>query len=177
MRTPWEAVLRLHRDESGFTLTELLVGGFLTALVMLAVTSLIFTTVDLQRRAQDRNDFAGSIAIASLSLDRDGAMADPTAPARSQTSAVDCTSAMDLGFQEAGASVRFRSIASGTEGPYWLQRLSGAGTRTIARHVAACTWRAVQDPGGRWMIRLDLTLAGSAGESVGVVLRAAPRRW
>jgi len=172
------ALLRaIHRGESGTTLPELLVGAIVGAMVVASVSTLIFTTNDIQRRADDRSRFAASLALVALAIDRDGAMANPAAPSKSQTSAVDCTTTLDLGFLEAGGPVRFRTVASAVDGPYRLERESGAGTRTIARNVATCTWQAMRDPGGRWALRLDLTLAGTSGETVTHTLRAAPRMW
>jgi Tfp pilus assembly protein PilW len=172
-----ERLRRVHADEQGSTLTELLVGGVVTAIVTIGVSSVLFTSMALQRGAQDRNDLAASVALVSLVLDRDGAMAAADAPARDQATATDCGTAIDLGFTEAGATVRLRTVASATDGPRWLQRVSGAGARTIARHVASCTWTAVQEAGGGWTLRLDLTLTGPSGESVTRTLRAAPRLW
>ena len=76
-------VARLHVDESGFSLPELLVGVAISAMIMGAVSTTIFTTNDLQRRAADRNRIAGALAVLALDLDRDGAMATGSAPALS----------------------------------------------------------------------------------------------
>ena len=103
-----QTLRRLHADERGTTLTEVLVGTIIGAMVMGVVATSIFTTNDLRKRADDRSQFAGDISIASLSFDRDGAMATAGAPAKSQTSSVPCSTAIDLGFQEGGASVRYR---------------------------------------------------------------------
>jgi hypothetical protein len=139
--------------------------------------SAIFTTNDLQRRADDRNSIASSFSIITLVFDRDGAMALASAPAKSQTSSVACTTTMNLGFQEGGGDVRFQTTAQGSEGPFWFQRVSGAGTRTVAKYVSACTWQTVQDASGKWMIRLDLTLTGPSGESTAQTFRVRPRLW
>ena len=168
---------RVVRDESGASLTELLVGAVVGTLVMGAVASAIFTATNVQRRGDDRSRIAGGLSVVSLSFDRDAAMATATAPAKSQTTAAACTTEMDLGFLEGGASVRFRTVSSGTDGPSWFQRVSGSGTRTIARHVAGCTWQTVTDAGGDAALRLDLTITGPAGDSVSQTLRAAPRLW
>lgn len=165
------------RDEAGFSLPELLVGVTLSGLMSVALVSAVFTTNDLQRRADDRNSIASSFSIVTLLVDRDGAMALGSATAKSQTSSVACTTTMDLGFLEGGASVRFRTTAQGTEGPYWFQRVSGAGTRTVAKYVSACTWQTVQDASGKWMIRLDLTITGPSGESTAQTFRVRPRLW
>lgn len=171
------ATRRLHHDERGLGLPELLVGAAITALVMTGITSAIFTTNGLHRRADDRNRIANGFSVVSLALDRDGAMATATAPARSQTSSASCTTAVDLGFQESGAAVRFQAATSGTDGPYWFQRLSGAGTRTLARNVSSCTWQASQEWNGRWAIRVTLAITGPTGETASHTLRAAPRLW
>ena len=170
---------RLAADESGASVTELLVGTLVSALVMAGITSAIFTTNQLRLRADDQNRIAGALAVVSLDLDRDAAMATASAPARSQTTATDCSTAIDLGFLEGGASVRFGTTASAQpeDGPLWLQRVSGAGTLTVARNVAACTWQVERDTGGDWTIRLDLTVTGPSGESVSHSLRARPRLW
>jgi prepilin-type N-terminal cleavage/methylation domain-containing protein len=170
------AVLRF-RDERGFSLPELLVGVTLSGLMSVALVSAVFTTNDLQRRADDRNTIASSFSIVTLLFDRDGAMALGSATAKSQTSSVACTTTMNLGFQEGGGAVRFQTSAQGSEGPYWLQRVSGAGTRTVAKNVSACTWQTVQDGSGKWMIRLDLTLTGPSGESTAQTFRVRPRLW
>jgi type II secretory pathway pseudopilin PulG len=158
-------------DERGMSLPEILVGTIIGALIMGVVVSTIFTTTDLRRRADDRNAFAADLSVASLSFDRDGSMASAGAPARSQTSSTSCATAIDLGFDEAGASVRYRT-SSGV-----LQRLSGAGTRTIVSNVAGCTWQAVQVGSGRYTILVTLSLAGASGETLTQSLRVAPRLW
>ena len=168
---------RLLADESGASLPELLVGTIVAALVMTAVVSTIYTTNDLRRRADDRSQFAGDLSVVSLAFDRDASMATSAAPARSQTSSAACTSAIDLGLLEGGASVRYRTVAAGVDGPFWLERLSGAGTRAIARNVSSCSWQAEQDGSGRYTLRVALVLAGGSGESTSQTLRAAPRLW
>ena len=165
------------RDERGFSLPELLVGVTLSGLMSVALVSAVFTTNDLQRRADDRNTIASSFSIVTLVFDRDGAMALGSATAKSQTSSVACTTVMNLGFQEGGAAVRFQTSAQGTDGPFWFQRVSGAGTRTVAKNVSACTWQTVQDASGKWMIRLDLTITGPTGESTAQTFRVRPRLW
>ena len=161
----------IGRDELGASLPEVLVGTVIAALLMVGITSAIFTTTALQRKADDRGVIAAGFSLASLVLDRDGAMATAAAPARSQVAAVACTTAMDLGFLEGGASVRLQ--LAGTD----LQRISGTGTRVVARNVSACTWRAEQEGTGRLAIRLDMTIAGPTGETASSTLRAAPRLW
>lgn len=165
------------RDDRGFSLPELLVGVTLSGLMSVALVSAVFTTNDLQRRADDRNTIASSISILTLVFDRDGAMALATASAKGQTSTAACTTTMNLGFQEGGGAVRFQTSAEGTDGPFWFQRVSGAGTRTLAKHVSACTWQTVQDASGKWMIRLDLTITGPTGESTALTFRVRPRLW
>jgi len=165
------------RDERGFSLPELLVGVTLSGLMSVALVSAVFTTNDLQRRADDRNTIASSFSIITLLVDRDGAMALGSATAKSQTSSVACTTTMNLGFGEGGGPVQFRTSAQGSEGPYWFQRVSGAGTRTVAKYVSACTWQTVQDASGKWMIRLDLTITGPTGESTAQTFRVRPRLW
>lgn len=162
---------RLHADERGVSLPEILVGAIIGAMIMAVVATTIFTTIDLRRRADDRNEFASDISIASLSFDRDGIMATDTAPAKSQTSATSCANAIDLGFVEGGASVRYRT-SSGE-----FQRVSGAGTRTLISNVSSCTWQADQIGSGRYTIVLTLSLTGASGETLTQTLRAAPRLW
>lgn len=161
----------VHADTRGASLTEVLVGTVIGAMVMSVVATTIFTTNDLRRRADDRSQFAGDLAIASLSFDRDGVMATAGAPARSQTSSTSCATAIDLGFNEGGSSVRYRT-ASGK-----LERVSGAGTRTMARNVSGCTWQSIQIGSGRSTILVTLALAGASGETVTQILRVAPRSW
>lgn len=170
---------RLLVEESGFSLTELLVGSAIGAVLMVGVTSAIFTVNGLWLRADGQNRIAAAFALAAVTLDRDAAMATASAPARSQTSAVGCDTTIDLGFLEGGASVRLRTVASAApeDGPLWLQRVSGAATRTIARNVAACTWLVESDAGGDPTLRLDLTITGPGGESASQTLRARPRLW
>ena len=164
-------------DEAGASLTELLVGAIIGALVMTAVASMVFTFNDLRLRADDRSQLAGDLAVVSMRFDRDGAMAAAAAPARTQTTATSCSTPIDLGFPEDGASVRYRTVAGSPGGPLWLQRLSGAGTRTLARNVSSCTWQAVKDGTGRLTIRMTVVLSGSSGQSLSQTLRAAPRLW
>jgi hypothetical protein len=171
------ALRRLHAAEAGASLPELLVGALVGALIMGAVVSAIYTTNDLRMRADDRSQFAGDLSVTSLAFDRDASMATTTAPARSQTSSTSCATAIDLGLLEGGASVRYRTVASGSLGPLWLQRLSGAGTRTMMRNVSSCSWQAVQDGSGRLTVRVALVLVGGSGESTSQTLRAAPRLW
>jgi prepilin-type N-terminal cleavage/methylation domain-containing protein len=165
------------RDERGFSLPELLVGVTLSGLMSVALVSAVFTTNNLQRRADDRNTIASSFSIVTLLFDRDGAMALGSASAKSQTTSTACSTVMNLGFQESGGAVRFQTSAQGTDGPLWFQRVSGAGTRTVAKNVSACTWQTVQDASGKWMIRLDLTLTGPSGESTAQTFRVRPRLW
>jgi prepilin-type N-terminal cleavage/methylation domain-containing protein len=165
------------RDERGFSLPELLVGVTLSGLMSVALVSAVFTTNDLQRRADDRNTIASSYSIITLVFDRDGAMALGTAPAKSQTSSTGCFNPMDLGFQEAGGSVRFRATPQVTDGPYWFERFNGSGSRVLTKHVSTCTWQTVQDASGKWMIRLDLTISGPTGESASQTFRVLPRLW
>jgi len=170
-------LLRFAREDRGTSLPELLVGSFIAAMIMGAVVSALFVTVGTQRRIDDANTLAGRLSVLSLQLDRDGAMALNTAPARSQTSAASCATAIDLGFSEGGATVRYRIIASAVDGPLWLERDGASGTRPIARGVQGCSWQTVQDAGGRQALRLDLTLVGPNGTTLSQTLRAGPRLW
>jgi Tfp pilus assembly protein PilW len=164
-------IAAVHGDARGASLTELLVGTVIGAMVMSVVATTLFTTNDLRKRADDRSQFAGDLSVASLSFDRDGVMATAGAPSRSVTSSTSCATAIDLGFNEGGSSVRYRT-ASGN-----FERVSGAGTRTLVRNVSGCTWQSVQIGSGRSTILVTLTLAGSSGETVTQVLRVAPRLW
>jgi hypothetical protein len=168
---------RRASGDAGASLPEILVGLLIGALIAQGVVSTIFTTQNIQRSGDDNNMIASNFSVVGLYFDRDGTQALASAPAKSQTSSVACTTQMDLGYQEGGASVRLRTIAQGTEGPYWFQRLSGAGTRTIAKNVSACTWQVVQDASGDWMIRLNLTFTGPGNETVSQTLRVVPRLW
>lgn len=161
----------VHADTRGASLTELLVGTVIGAMVMGVVATTIFTTNDLRLRADDRSQFAGDVSVASLSFDRDGVMATAGAPARLQASSTSCATAIDLGFNEGGASVRYRT-ASGN-----LERVSGAGTRTLVRNVSSCTWQSIQIGSGRSTILVTLNLTGASGETLTQILRAAPRTW
>ncbi|MEO8437107.1 MAG: hypothetical protein ABI562_01520 [Chloroflexota bacterium] len=161
----------IHADSHGTTLTELLVGTLISAMIMGVVATAIFTTDGLRQHADDRSQFAAELAVTSLSFDRDGVMAGTGAAARSQTASTSCATVMDLGFAESGASVRYRT-ASGR-----LERLSGAGTRTMVRNVASCTWRAIQIGSGRSTILMTLGLSGASGETLSQILRVAPRSW
>ena len=165
------------RDDRGFSLPEILVGVTLSGLISVGVISTIFTTTDLGRRADDRNTIASGFSILSLMFDRDGSQALSSAPAKSQTSAVACTTQMDLGVLESGSSIRYQTSAQGTNGPYWFQRVSGAGTRTVIKNISACTWQAVQDASGKWMLKLDLTYTGTSGETATQTFRVLPRLW
>jgi prepilin-type N-terminal cleavage/methylation domain-containing protein len=177
-RGPGRAARRLHTDESGFSLPEVIVSVAISAMVMGAVSTTIFTTNDLQRRAADRNRIAGALAVIALDLDRDGAMAAGNAPALSQTSSTSCANTIDLGFIESGGTVRYRTAAAAApDGPLVLQRVSGAGSRNIARNLSGCTWQSERDAGGRWTLRLDVTLTGPAGETISQTVLAAPRLW
>ena len=106
-------------------------------------------------------------------------MATAAAPALSQTSSTPCSTTIDLGVLEAGASVRFRTVAAGVpaDGPLLLQRLSGAGTRDITHNVSSCSWLTERDAGGDWTLRLNLVLTGPTGETVSQTIRTTPRLW
>jgi Tfp pilus assembly protein PilW len=159
------------------TIPELLVGTVIGALIMTAVVSTIYTTNDLRLRADHRSRIAGDVAIIALTFDRDATMATAAAPARSQAASTTCATAINLGWLEGGAAVRFQTVAGSPEGPLHLQRVSGASTRTIVRNVASCTWQAVSDAGGRTNLILNLTLTTASGESASQTLRASPRLW
>jgi prepilin-type N-terminal cleavage/methylation domain-containing protein len=165
-------------DERGFSLPEILVGLTLSGLISVATLSTIFTANDLGRRADDRNAIASAYSIIGLVLDRDASMALGSASAKSQTSSTACTTTMDLGVQESGASIKFKTVAQGgSDGPTWFQRVSGAGTKTLAKNVSACSWQTVQDASGRWMVRLDLTMTFTSGETATQTFRVFPRLW
>lgn len=164
-------------DDRGVSLPEILVGLLIGALVMEGVVSIIFTTNNVQKRGDDKNMIASNLAIVGLVFDRDGAQALASAPAKSQTSSTSCVNQIDLGFLEGGSSVRFRASSGGGSPPYDFQRISGAGTRTLAKNLSACTWQVVQDTSGDWMIRLDLTITGDSGETATQTLRVLPRLW
>jgi hypothetical protein len=168
---------RALAGDGGFSFPELLVGITLSGLISVATLSAVFTTNDLGRRADDRNAIASAYSIITLVFDRDGAQALASAPAKSQTSSTDCLNQMDLGLLEGGSSVRFRTSSSGGSPPYDFQRVSGAGTKTIAKNVSACTWQTVQDASGKWMIKLDLTITGPTGEAATQTFRVVPRLW
>jgi prepilin-type N-terminal cleavage/methylation domain-containing protein len=170
------AVLAGH--DRGFTLAEILVGVTISGLMSVGIVSAIFTTNDLSRRADDRNTIASGFSIIGLLFDRDGSMALSSSTAKSQTSAVACSTTMDLGVTESGASIRFRTSAqAGATGPLWFERVSGAGTRTVLKNVSACTWQTVQDAGGKWMLKLDITYTGPTGETATQTFRVVPRLW
>ncbi len=168
---------RLVRDEAGLTLPELLVGTFIGAMIMTAVTSTIFTTNDLRVRADDRTELASDLAVFAMRFDIDAAMATATAPARGQASATSCDTPINLGLDEGGAPVRYRTVSGSPAGPQWLQRVSGSGTIVVARNVSSCSWRVTQDGSGRPTIQVTLSLSGATGESVSQKLRGAPRLW
>lgn len=161
----------LQADTRGASLTEVLVGTVIGAMVMSVIVSTIFTTNDLRQRADDRSQFAGDLSVASLSFDRDGVMATAGASARSQTSSTSCATAIDLGFSEGGSSVRYQTTSGN------LVRISGAGTRTMVRNVSGCAWQSIQIGSGRSTILVTLTVTGISGESLTQILRAAPRMW
>jgi len=168
---------RLHADERGISLPEVLVGLIIGGLVMTAVTSAIFTSNDLRLRAEDRSQLAADLAVLSVRFDRDVAMATSDAGARSQTSQVACTTPLDLGVLEGGTEISYRAVAGSPSGPLWIQRTGAGGTRVVARNLASCTWQAVADGTGRQAIRMTITLVGSSGETLTQLLRAAPRLW
>jgi hypothetical protein len=168
----------LHADARGATLTELLVGTVIGAMIMSVAATMLFTSNGLRQRVDDRSQFAADLSVASLSFDRDGVMATLLAPARSQAGTPTCATTIDLGFQEGGASVRYRTVAGSPFGPSWLQRVSGSGTRTLVKNVLTCTWQSVQvGPTGPDTIVMNLTLTGVSGETVTQSLRVAPRLW
>jgi len=170
-------LVRLHSEERGISLPEVLVGLIIAGLVMTAVTSTIFTSNDLRLRAEDRSQLAADLAVLSLRLDRDVAMATAGAGARSQTTETACATPIDLGLLESGTEVSYRTVAGMPAGPLWLERTGGAGARIVARSVASCTWQAVADGAGRQAIRVTIVLNGSSGETLTQLLRAAPRLW
>jgi Tfp pilus assembly protein PilW len=168
---------RIHAGERGTTLTELLVGTIIGAMVMSVVATTIFTTNDLRKRADDRSQFAGDLSIASMSFDRDGANAEFAAPAKGQTSSTSCATTIDLGVDDSGDNIRYRTVAGSPSGPLWLQRTSNSGTRTLMKNVLGCSWQTVQIGSGGSTIVMTLTLTGASGETVSQILRAAPRQW
>jgi hypothetical protein len=168
---------RVAREDAGVTLPELLVGTFIGAMIMTSVASTIFTTNDLRVRADDRTQVASDLAVVAMRFDMDATMASPTAPARSQTGSASCDTAIDLGLDEGGAPVRYRTVSGSPAGPQWLERVSGSGTLVVARNVSDCTWRVTQDGSGHQTIQVTLSLTGATGESVSQKLRAAPRLW
>lgn len=172
------AFRKAHRNDRGTSLVELLAALTIGSIILGGTASIVFSTNQLQARAGDRSKLAAQISIATLTFDRDTAMATSTATAKSQTTSTSCTTVMNLGWLEGGAAVRYQLVTSATNGPNWLQRISGAGTRTIVRHVTACTWQALADSGGRLTLNLSLTLTGpSTGSQISHVLRGAPRLW
>ncbi len=161
----------IHGDTRGVTLTELLVGTLIGAMIMAVVGTTIFTTNSLRQRADDRSQFASDLSVASLSFDRDGVMATLAAQTAMPSGSTPCASVMDLGFLEGGAAVRYR-LAAGR-----LERVSGSATRTIARNVSSCVFQKVL-VGSRNTITMTLSLTGLSGETLlNQTLRAAPRSW
>ena len=130
-------VRSLHADTRGVSLTELLVGTLIGALIMGVVATTIFTSEGVRLHADDRSQFAADLST-SLSFDRDGVMATAGATAKAQTASTSCATVMDLGFLEGGASVRYRTVSGN------LERISGSGTRKMVRNVSGCTWQAVR---------------------------------
>jgi hypothetical protein len=165
------AIRSLHADTRGVSLTELLVGTLIGALIMGVVATTIFTSEGVRLHADDRSQFASDLSITSLSFDRDGVMAAAGATAKAQTASITCATVMDLGFLEGGASVRYRTAAGN------LQRISGSGTRTMIRNVSSCTWQSVRDGTGRYTLVMTLALTGVSGETLAQSLRTAPRSW
>ena len=161
----------LHADTRGVSLTEVLVGTVIGAMIMGVVATTVFTTNGVRLHADDRSQFAADLSVASLSFDRDGTMATAGAPARSQTVSTSCATVIDLGFNEGGAAVRYR-VVSGR-----LERISGSGTRTLMRNISTCTWQSIQIGTGRSTILMTLALSGISGETLTSFLRAAPRSW
>jgi hypothetical protein len=160
----------IHADTRGVSLTELLVGTLIGAMVLGVVATTIFTTNGLRQRADDRSQFAADLSITSLSFDRDGVMATFGATAKAQTGSTSCATVMDLGFLEGGASVRYRTVSGR------LERVSGSGTRTMVRNVSSCTWQAAL-VGTRYTILVTLDLTGPSGETLSQILRVTPRSW
>lgn len=161
----------LHADTRGVSLTELLVGTLIGALIMGVVATTIFTSEGVRLHADDRSQFASDLSTTSLSFDRDGVMAATAATAKAQIASVSCATVMDLGFLEGGATVRYRTLAGK------LERVSGSGTRTMVRNVSSCTWQAVRDGAGRYTILMALGLTGVSGETLAQAMRIAPRSW
>jgi prepilin-type N-terminal cleavage/methylation domain-containing protein len=177
-RTRRHGAWRALRGERGTSLIELLAALTIGSIVLVGTTSIVFSTNQIQARAGDRSKLAGQLAVVSLAFDRDTAMAISTATAKAQTTSTSCTTVMNLGWLEGGAAVRYQLVTSATNGPNWLQRISGTGTRTLIRYVSACTWQAVADSGGRLALVLNLTLTGpSTGSTMSGALRGAPRLW
>ena len=161
----------LHADTRGVSLTEVLVGTVIGAMIMGVVATTVFTTNGVRLHADDRSQFAADLSVASLSFDRDGVMATAGAPARLVTASTSCATAIDLGFNEGGASVRYRVVAGR------LERVSGSGTRTLMRNISTCTWQSIQIGTGRSTILMTLALSGISGETLNSFLRVAPRSW
>jgi prepilin-type N-terminal cleavage/methylation domain-containing protein len=170
-------IVSLHRDERGLSLPELLVGIVITGVILVGTTSVVFSTNQIQQTAADRTKLAGELSVLALAFDRDTSMATSSASAKSQTTSTSCSTAMNLGWTEGGGAVRYQTVTSAIDGPNWLQRISGSGTRTIARWVSTCSWQAVSDSGGRRALNLTIQLTGPGGGTIGQTLRGAPRLW
>lgn len=168
---------RFASEDVGVTLPELLVGTFIGAMIMTSVASTIFTSNDLRVRSDDRTQLASDLAVVVMRFDLDASMATATAPARTQTTSTSCDTVINLGLDEGGAPVRYRTVSGSPAGPQWLERVSGSGTLVVARNVSGCSWHVTQDGSGRSTIQVMLSLAGATGESVSQRLRAAPRLW
>lgn len=170
-------LVRLHAEEQGISLPEVLVGLIIAGLVLTGVTSAIFTSNDLRLRAEDRSQLAADLAVLSLRFDRDVSMATAAAGARAQTTQTACSTRIDLGVLESATEISYRTVAGTSYGPLWLERTGAGGARIVARNVSSCTWQAVADATGRRAIRMTIVLLGSSGESLTQILRAAPRLW
>jgi len=171
------ALRRLHRDERGVTLPELLVGVVIAGVILNATLSIVFATDRVQKAAGGRAKVAAELAALSTWFDRDAATATRDAPASSLLSGhttEDCTlRPMDLGFQEGGASVRYQTVAStGSQGPYVLQRVSGSGTLVLLRYVTSCSWA----PQGK-VLWLSLCFLPPNAAVECPSLYGAPRTW
>ena len=147
------------------------------AMVMSVIATTIFTTNGLRQRADDRSQFAGDVSVASLSFDRDGAMATKGASARTQTSSTSCATPIAPRVQRGRRERPLSDRAGSPSGPSWRQRVNGAGSRPLVKNVTACTWQTVRVGSGRYTIVVTMTLLGASGETMSKVMRAAPRLW
>ena len=167
------------RDDRGFTLPELMFGIVISSLIMVGVASTLWVANRVQTTAGDEAAVAGYLATLGIRLDRDLALADVNAAAKTQVTETNCSNTMNLG------SVSYQLVARSEDGPNWLMRTDSQGAFPLAKLVTQCTWQVLTDSvtingtttDGRPYVQMNITLEGVRHTQISQILKGAPRLW